>query len=213
MYVVHYLWCLMDTLPLSSRRERKRDALRQRIVDVAMMLFDTEGYDTVTMERIAAAADVAKGTLYKYFPVKEAIVATFMIGEASGRDEEVSALMASVPDVRGRLLALFEGIADWSIQHRDYMAAYIAYRLSEPNWYAVDDGQRTGFHRHLARVLEAGRVSGELRDDLPPDLAVAYLQSMQLVATLKWLHRPEADLAALLRQVLNLFLEGAGVRS
>ncbi|MDS4026415.1 MAG: helix-turn-helix domain-containing protein [Candidatus Contendobacter sp.] len=203
----------MDTSLLSSRRERKRDALRQRIVDAAMSLFDAEGYATVTMERIAAAADIAKGTLYKYFPVKEAIVAAFMIGEASGRDEEVSALMANVPDVRGRLLALYEGIAAWSVQHRDYMAAYIAYRLSEPNWYAIDERQRTGFHRHLTRVLAAGRTAGELRDDIPLELSVAYLQSMQLAATLVWLQQSEADLAVLLRQAALLFLEGAGVRS
>lgn len=196
----------------TSRRERKRDTLQQRIVDVAMSLFDAEGYGAVTMERIAAAADVAKGTLYKYFPVKEAIVAAFMIGAASGHDEEVDALMTRIPDARGRLLALYEGIAAWSIQHRDYMAAYIAYRLSEPNWYAVADRQRTGFHRHLTRALAAGRVAGELRDDIPLELSVAYLQSMQLAATLVWLRQPEADLVALLRQAALLFLEGAGVR-
>ena len=103
-----------------------------------------------------------------------------------------------------------EAVTAWV---RDYMAAYIAYRLSEPNWYAVDERQRTGFHRHLTRVLAAGRTAGELRDDIPLELSVAYLQSMQLAATLVWLQQSEADLAALLRQAALLFLEGAGVRS
>lgn len=196
----------------SSRRERKRDALRQHIVDVAMALFEAEGYDATTMEGIAAAADIAKGTLYKYFPVKEAIVAAFMSGAASDHDDEVEQLLASISDVRGRLLALLDGIAAWSMRHRDYMTAYLLYRLSDPNWYAADERQRSGFHRHLTRVLAAGRAAGELRDDMPLELSVTYLQSLQLAATLVWLRQPEADLSSLLRQAAMLFLDGAGIR-
>ena len=196
----------------SSRRDRKRDALRQRIVDVAMALFEAEGYATTTMEGIAAAADIAKGTLYKYFPVKEAIVAAFMSGAASDHDTEVDELLAAIPDVRGRLLALLDGIAAWSIQHRDYMAAYLTYRLSDPNWYAADERQRSGFHRHLTRVLAAGRENGELRDDLPLELSVAYLQSLQLTAILVWLCQPGIVLSDQLRQAALLFLDGAEVR-
>lgn len=203
----------MTVSTVSSRRGRKRDALQSHIVDIAIALFNSEGYEVISMERIAAEADIAKGTLYKHFPVKEAIIAAFMIKAASECDEQINELMTCIPDVRGRLLMLFQGIADWSVQHRDYMAAYIVYRLSQPNWYAVEDSRRTGFHHHLSRALAAGRAAAELRDDIPLDLAVAYLQSMQLTATLTWLQKPEADLTALLRQAVLLFLEGAGVRS
>lgn len=173
-----------------------------------MALFDAEGYNAVTMERIAAAADVAKGTLYKYFPAKEAIVAAFMSGMSSRYDGAVGELMARVPDTEGRLMALFEGFAGWAIEHRDYMVAYSTHRLSDPRWYAVDDRERSGFHRHLGRVLSAGVAAGDVRGDPPPELAVIYLQSMQLAATLRWLQQPEADLTELLRQVVKLFLDG-----
>jgi AcrR family transcriptional regulator len=191
-----------------TRRERKRHTLRQHIVEVAMSLFDTEGYNAISMERIAAAADVAKGTLYKHFPVKEAIVATFMSRMSSTYDEAVNDLMARVPDTEGRLLALFEGFAAWAVQHREYMAAYTTYRLSDPRWYAVKDSERSGFHRHLLRVLTAGVAADELRAELPVELAVIYLQSLQLAATLRWLQQTETELPDLLRQVVRLFLDG-----
>lgn len=193
---------------LSSRRERKRQTLRQQIVTVAMALFDAEGYNTVTMERIAAEADVAKGTLYKHFPVKEAIVAAFMSGMSSTYDEAVGELMVQVPDTEGRLTALFAGFADWVIQHRDYLAAYTTYRLSDPRWYAVEESERSGFHRHLMRVLAAGVATGELRDEMPVELAVIYLQSLQLAATLRWLQQTDTALTDLLDQVVKLFLNG-----
>src|ERR1700726_1312986 len=48
-------------------------AKRQRILDAALKLFAHEPYQAVTMDRVAVAAGVAKGTLYLYFPSKDAL--------------------------------------------------------------------------------------------------------------------------------------------
>ncbi len=46
---------------------------RERIVAAALKLFASGPYQAVTMDRVAKSADVAKGTLYLYFPSKEAL--------------------------------------------------------------------------------------------------------------------------------------------
>ncbi len=46
---------------------------RNRMIDVALKLFLQFGYRGVSMETVAQRADVAKPTLYKYFPDKEAL--------------------------------------------------------------------------------------------------------------------------------------------
>src|SRR5208283_5259725 len=48
-------------------------AKRERILAAALKLFAHEPYQAVTMDRVAAAAQVAKGTLYLYFPSKDAL--------------------------------------------------------------------------------------------------------------------------------------------
>src|SRR5271154_7301715 len=48
-------------------------AKRERILGAALKLFANETYQAVTMDRVAEAAGVAKGTLYLYFPSKEAL--------------------------------------------------------------------------------------------------------------------------------------------
>jgi AcrR family transcriptional regulator len=40
----------------------------------AWALFEARGFDVVSMESTALAADVATGTLYKHFPVKESLI-------------------------------------------------------------------------------------------------------------------------------------------
>ena len=57
-----------------NRTERKKEETRQKVIGVALQLFRQNGLEATTMEQIAEVADIAKGTLYNYFPAKEAII-------------------------------------------------------------------------------------------------------------------------------------------
>jgi AcrR family transcriptional regulator len=59
----------MSTPP--DRRSRKRLATRNSISDVATRLFFERGFDQVTIDEIAAAADVGRMTVFNHFPRKE----------------------------------------------------------------------------------------------------------------------------------------------
>ncbi len=57
--------------PLSPER-------RRRIMAGAAAVFTKDGYEGASMAHIAAAAQVSKGTLYNYFPGKEALFGAFV---------------------------------------------------------------------------------------------------------------------------------------
>ncbi len=73
-----------------------KTATRQRILDAATNLFTRDGWQNATTRVIALEAGIATGTLFNYFPTKEAIAATLIAesleraGEAfrAGRREE-----------------------------------------------------------------------------------------------------------------------------
>jgi AcrR family transcriptional regulator len=50
------------------------DDKRKRLLDAALDLFETRGFDGVAVPEIAAKAGVATGTIYRYFRDKEALV-------------------------------------------------------------------------------------------------------------------------------------------
>lgn len=55
-------------------RERKKQQMYRRLSDTAIGLFLEKGYERVTVADIAAAVDISKPTLFRYFPAKEDLV-------------------------------------------------------------------------------------------------------------------------------------------
>jgi len=98
--------------PVEGRMERKKEDTANRIIDTAIALFDQYGLDAVTMEQIARVADVAKGTLYNYFPSKEAIIAAYMQRTFRQRNPQRLSDLRALPDTRARLKAIFTALID-----------------------------------------------------------------------------------------------------
>jgi len=65
-----------------------KTATRDRILAVAVELFREQGWENATTRDIAAAAGIANGTLFNYFPSREAIAAALLEEAMAGSDVE-----------------------------------------------------------------------------------------------------------------------------
>ena len=61
----------VESPPGEGLRDRKKRRLRQRISNVATGLFLAEGFDEVSVARVAVVAEVSEQTVFNYFPTKE----------------------------------------------------------------------------------------------------------------------------------------------
>ena len=59
---------------ITERREREKEEIRNKILDAARDLFAREGYEAVTMRRIAEAIEYSPTTIYIHFEDKDDLV-------------------------------------------------------------------------------------------------------------------------------------------
>jgi AcrR family transcriptional regulator len=89
-------------------RERKKQRTRETIERVALRLFDQRGYANTTLEDIAEAADVSRGTIFSYFDSKEDI----LFGEETTRLEQLEQMLEHRPGGTSTIDTLLEFIHD-----------------------------------------------------------------------------------------------------
>ncbi|WP_433571740.1 TetR/AcrR family transcriptional regulator [Streptomyces sp. CA-251247] len=89
-------------------RERKKQQTYRAISDAAIALFLEKGFEAVSVAEIAAAADVSKPTLFRYFPAKEDLA---LHRFADHEDEAARVVAAREPGVSA-LDALLEHFLD-----------------------------------------------------------------------------------------------------
>ena len=83
--------------PEGGLRERKRRETLRRITDAGMCLFIEKGYDSTTLDEIAAAAGISRRTFFYYFKSKDDILLSMQSGMG---DMIVAAVRESPPDKR-----------------------------------------------------------------------------------------------------------------
>lgn len=162
-----------------ARRRRvikPADERRREILEAATRLFREGGFETTTVQAVAAAAGVAAGTVYLYFPSKEAILTALRedfeeglldrfaeISEAVLAEETETGEIVSYQEVVSRLI---DGVVDFSLQHRA-VAEVIARHVGRVNLMADSRLLRGALTELLSRVIREGVRLGYIHTSDP----------------------------------------------
>lgn len=195
----------------SGRRARKRQQLLDHIADTAWALFDAEGFDAVTMERVAETADVSKVTLYRHFPVKEALLRHVFHRDLRQAFPAMQAELARAAPGRARIARFLELQAVWCEEHRPFLLPYTRYRLGDMRLPA-EGRERSGMDVIFSELIAQGQAAGDLRNDQPAPLLAMYFQFAHLATLLRCLVDERLSLRDEFARMLDLLCNGVGVR-
>lgn len=193
-------------------RPRKRQRTASHLASVAFGLFEEHGYEAVTMEQVAAAADVAKATLYSHFPMKEALVAHRLKDEIVEGMASLAGRLAAHRSFASRMRFLLRESAAWHVAKRDYLPHYLRYLHSIADSAAGESIQEAGSTatlNALAAMFHAAQQSGEVARILPAEKLAWSLQYLLYGAVTHWLFHPETDLTKAFLQAFALLMDGA----
>ena len=195
---------------VKERQERERETVARAILDAARDLFVAEGYQNVSIRKIAEKIEYSPAAIYSYFPSKDDIF--LALAEEGFRilfacDEERSAA-----DPIDQIRAGFWRLYEFSKAHPEYFALMFldrsVPRISQ-NW------QRFGFVRemklqmaaHIQTVIDAGLFPPGTNADSVFRILMA---SIHGVAVMRLCERlgPDENADALARDTLEAALTG-----
>lgn len=178
-----------------------------------MRLFDAHGYDAVTMEQIAQAGDVAKGTLYSHFPVKEALVGYWVHQELTRDLANLALQLEQLPTFGERMSVLLNASREWCEENRRYLPIYLRFRFMDigaafpaPRMQTLD-----GLGHMFGTLIQLAQTAGELRQDVPADHLAELLSHLYLGALMRWLGGEGRALDREFEAILDVFMDGAAL--
>jgi AcrR family transcriptional regulator len=162
----------------SDRRSGRRLATRQAISNVATRLFFERGFDRVTVDEIAAAADVGRMTVFNYFPRKEDMF--------FDRDEEIRETLREALRLRGPSVTPIETLRLLAHRLVADQSPYVEFSARSQRFIKTIEGSETlkararAIRDEIAQIV-AVALSECLRRE--PSDPVARLASGLLLAT------------------------------
>lgn len=187
------------------------------IVAAAARLLERVGVRDFKMSDLAAEAGVAVGTLYNYFPSREAVIGQLM-AEAYARFRVRVAEPCATAEPLGHLTELLHRTLGFTEEHGVIFAELARVSLEHDADLQRCAGRSAreeylAFRELLAIDLEAAARDGQVRSDVSPTELAVCLSGLVSTTILYWIESGRShSLAARAEPLLDLFLHGATPR-
>src|SRR5215813_1381775 len=159
-------------------RRRKRDPIRQRIVDAARIHFFSHGFRSVTMDDLAGELGISKKTLYAHFPGKFDLLEAVLADKLSSVEATLKKVTRTHPnDFPATLRDLLAGT-----QHEldEIKPPFVRdMRQKAPQVFRVIEHRRAALiQRYFGKLFVEGQRAGMVRKDVPAKLMIEILLAM-----------------------------------
>ncbi|MDF1820696.1 MAG: TetR/AcrR family transcriptional regulator [Alcanivoracaceae bacterium] len=152
-------------------RERRAREFREReayLLDLATELLLEQGQDAITMERLAARGEYAKGTLYKHFTCREDVLCALACRRVNNIAAMLAQALSQVTRSRDRVLAMFVAYELYAAQHPEdfrltlaLSAGSLTDRVSADHLDELENARQSVFAISKALIGQA-REEGDL---------------------------------------------------
>ena len=157
-----------------SKRQQQADARREQLLDVALDLFSSQGFDATSTQQIATAAGVTQGLVFHYFGSKEGLLSAVLSTRhsfTSGMADLLTEAETSPTPLEEVLRTLCAGWLDTLHRERSATLLLAGLALTNPTFGTQLNEAIAATQKMLANVLERRRDAGEVSEDA--DLGIA----------------------------------------
>ena len=192
-----------------AESENKADLKRYRILEAATEIFSTKDYHEAKVEEIAKKAGVGKGTIYQYFPSKQAILDNLYLYRRNQYLDEVRELLLAKENVADILADLIS----FHVDNVHAMRILLRYLVANDDIEHMppDEGLLESIEELTVLIWQRGVDTGEITE-CDPKIFGSYLVGVMMSAVVHIvLYRQtdtEVDLAKTKEKFVALALHG-----
>ena len=203
---------------IKERKEREKEARKNAILGAAKALFFEYGFHTATMDQIAEAAELSKGSLYLYYPSKEELYVSILVEGLEILHEKFQDAVEDTEGWEKKLRNIGSAYYDFYREYRNYFQILfllqhgeLASKVSDPLYQRCLEKGLSCLNI-LSQAIQEGMKEGEIASCNPMELAVLLWGSFSGVILLYEEEEHKrflpGSLDSLLRTNIDLILAG-----
>ena len=164
-----------------------REDKRKRILAAAAEVFDSYGYADATIDMVAAAAAVAKGSVYNYFTSKQELYTAVFMQQMAVQETDLLARFENTPSPLNQLMLLFDHWYERYSHHKDTGRLVLeCWASAARETHSADEGPMAGmlhglyarWRERMADIVARGQETGHFRPDVSPVMTAQVLMGM-----------------------------------
>jgi TetR/AcrR family transcriptional regulator len=176
---------MSSIMTVADRKQREKEQRRNEIINAAEKLFYAKGFDKVTMDEIADAVELSKGSLYLVFRNKDSLFFAIVNRIHKEYFRQFMEMLDETAPGGEQIRCMIGHLVDYTKAHREYND--MARTYGPLIWSRLDTEYDTmlaenaiAYNRWLDRAIRKGIEDGSVRNDLGPTLLGVYISLISL---------------------------------
>jgi len=152
---------------LEERRQKKKETRKSAILNAARKLFFEKGFKAVTVDSIAAHAEISKGSVYLYFDSKEEIYIQVLVADNAEFHRRISNFFQNNMSATELLLDYARIYVDYFLYDNELFRIFMSYLIRADQMTLTEEQNRHLFSsandniQIIGEILQKGIEAGE----------------------------------------------------
>lgn len=195
---------------MAGIRETKKKETRQAIMQAAVTLFSEKGFEKTSIEELAKAAGIGKGTIYGYFQTKSDILHAFCEDELETLHVELTTNADKEIPILQQMVSIYMSEFNQITQNREFARIFMQ-QTAFPRDVDMEKhlANEDNYFKLLFPLLEKAQERGELRRDIDLLYITGHFYGLYLLLVSAWFsgrvqtEEAETALETLFRQAIE----------
>lgn len=195
---------------MCSTREQKKKKTKKAILEAAIELFGTNGFEKTSISQLAKKAGVGKGTVYSYFNTKQDILQAYCDDELEYIHEQLTSKSDQNTHVLDQMVTIFMAEFEYLRRNPEFGRLYMQ-EIVFPKKELLEkhNEQENKYFEMIFPIIKSAQQRGELRQDMELLHICGHFYALYLLLVHAWYsglidhENAEDALRTLFTQVIN----------